>query len=64
MIKDLIIMSARLWNTLPGRLAHASSLVSFKSVLDKFLRLVPDEPPLPGYPSESNKNSVYNHDLN
>ena len=56
--KSFPIVSARLWNVLPGRLTHVSSLVSFKSGLDKFLRLIPDEPPLPGYPSGSNKNSL------
>ena len=48
------ILSARLWNILPSEITKMNSLNLFKSKLDKFLNLIPDEPPLPGYPFRCN----------
>ena len=55
------IKAAKLWNVLPPKLTHITSLDLFKSQLDKFLKEVPDKPPLPGYPFNSdNHNSLIN----
>ena len=56
------IVSAKLWNTLPGKLTLLQSLSSFKSGLDNHLWSISDEPPLPGYPFQSN-NSLTNQHL-
>ena len=53
------ILSAKLWNILPSKITKIDFLDSFKIHLDKFLDIIPDEPPLPGYPSNSN-NSLLN----
>jgi hypothetical protein len=54
------VKAAKLWNVLPSRLSHISSLNLFKTELDNFLTKIPDEPPLPGYPYKCN-NSIINH---
>ena len=56
---SFVINSAKLWNILPAPLTKITSLGRFKSSLDKFLSTVPDLPPLPGYPYNSN-NSLIN----
>ena len=48
------IQAARLWNVLPPSLTWVDSLSLFISKLDKFLWLISDEPPLPGYPHKNN----------
>ena len=55
------IISAKLWNTLPGKLTVINSLNAFKIGLDKFLKTIPDEPPLPGYPFQSNNSLISLH---
>ena len=50
---SFVIKSAKLWNILPSELTKVDSFHLFKSQLDKFLSLIPDEPPLPGYPFKS-----------
>ena len=46
-----------IFNILPRKMKEATSLNSFKSQLDKFLSVIPDLPPTPGYPS-LNKNTI------
>ena len=46
-----------IYNLLPANLKEARSLDSFKHLLDKFLKKIPDLPPTPGYPS-LNKNTL------
>ena len=53
------ILSAKLWNVLPSNITTINSLNLFKINLDNFLSKIPDEPPLPGYPTLSN-NSILN----
>ena len=56
---SFIIKAANLWNTIPAELTHISSLDLFRNSLSKFLKGVPDEPPLPGYPYQCD-NSLTN----
>ncbi len=56
------IVSAKLWNVLPNKITLINSLSAFEFELDNFLKLIPDEPPLPGYPSRSN-NSILNQSV-
>ena len=56
--ESFLINAAKLWNTLPGELTYVKSLTVFKSGLDKFLKKIPDEPPLSGYPSRSNNSII------
>ena len=44
----------QIFNHLPPKIKEAISLDSFKQKLDKFLMLVPDMPPTPGYPVVNN----------
>ena len=46
-----------LWNVLPAHLHTISKFESFKSALTKFLKSIPDRPPVQGYPS-SGSNSI------
>ena len=56
--QSFISNSAKLWNILPSDLTRISSLNSFKVNLNKFLQDIPDEPPIPGYPFQSNNSLV------
>ena len=47
---SFVIKAARLWNALPPNLTRLTTLSLFKNGLDTFLRTIPDEPPLSGYP--------------
>ena len=47
----------RLFNLIPGQIKSAQTLQSFKNNLDKFLRKIPDYPPIPGY-KRVNSNSL------
>ena len=49
--------AAALYNTLPPKIKEASTTDSFKSKLNKFLKRIPDEPPIQGYVAR-NKNSI------
>ena len=46
-----------LWNVLPAHLHTIQKFQTFKSSLTKFLKSIPDYPPVPGYPS-SGSNSI------
>ena len=46
-----------LWNVLPAHLHTMSKFQSFKTALTKFLKTIPDYPPVSGYPS-SGSNSI------
>ena len=46
-----------LFNSIPGSIKSANSLAIFKNRLDKYLKLIPDNPPLPGYVGQ-NHNSI------
>ena len=48
--ESFLIKACRLWNSLPPMLTKITVLSTFKFHFDKFLKNVPDEPPLPGYP--------------
>ena len=50
---SFLIGSAKLWNVIPPKLTCITALEVFKVELDKFLLTVPDRPPLPGYPYDS-----------
>ena len=54
---SFIIKGAKLWNKLPSTLTTISNFHSFKTRLEKFLKLFPDEPPVHGY-YHKNKNSI------
>ena len=51
------IKAAKLWNLLPKTVNTATSLDQFKAALGKFLKEIPDTPPVPGYTS-ANRNSL------
>ena len=55
--ESFLVQACKLWNILPPNLTKTNVLNLFKSGLKKFLEGVPDEPPLPGYPS-INSNSL------
>ena len=46
-----------LFNCIPKSVKNKETLISFKSALDKWLKLLPDEPPISGYVTQ-NGNSV------
>ena len=46
-----------LWNVLPAHLHTIQKFQTFKSSITKFLKSIPDYPPVPGYPS-SGSNSI------
>ena len=52
--ESFIIKSSKLWNVLPGELTKIKSLGTFKEKLDQFLKTVPDQPPIAGYPFRCN----------
>jgi hypothetical protein len=51
------VKAGKLWNLLPNTVNTVTSLDQFKAALGKFLRKVPDTPPVPGYTS-ANRNSL------
>ena len=51
---SFIINAAKIWNCLPAHLTHVLTLSCFTSELEKFLKTIPDKPPLPGYPYTNN----------
>ena len=55
--ESFVIKAAKLWNVIPSNLTVIEHLGAFKSGLDRFLKTVPDLPPVPGYPSQT-KNSL------
>ena len=57
--ESFTIKAAKLWNTLPAKLTHIKDLNSFKNGLDKYISNIPDQPPIPGYPYQTN-NSLLN----
>ena len=59
---SFIVKSAKLWNKLPLKLKQVDSLTVFKSQLDKYLKLIPDRPPIRGY-YHTNKNSILDFNI-
>ena len=59
---SFIIKGAKLWNKLPPNLTKISNIHSFRTRLDKFLKLFPDEPPVHGYYHKT-KNSILNYNI-
>ena len=55
--ESFLVQACKLWNIIPPNLTKITVLNLFKAGLQKFLEGVPDEPPLPGYPS-INSNSL------
>ena len=51
------IKAARLWNLLPKDINTINSLNEFKGGLGRYLRKIPDTPPVPGY-TAVNRNSL------
>ena len=51
-------VGASLFNALPKSVKSAESVASFKSRLDKVLKTVPDQPPVPGYVRRNNNSIV------
>ena len=51
------VMGPRLWNIVPKVTKECTSLFSFKTHLDSFLKTFPDQPPVTGYVSQNN-NSI------
>ena len=60
--ESFIIKSAQLWNILPAPLTRITELPAFKKELTKFLKDIPDEPPISGYVGTS-KNSLVDKSL-
>ena len=54
---SFIVYAAKLWNILPPLITQIDCFKSFVTELDSFLSIVPDHPPLPGYPN-INDNSL------
>ena len=56
----ITIFGPRLYNMLPKYLRDIESVKTekFKSELDKFLELIPDEPKMPNYVTASGSNSI------
>ena len=52
------VKGPQLWNTLPRHVKEAPTLSHFKSRLGVYLCFIPDTPPIIGYPSQSNNNSI------
>jgi hypothetical protein len=52
------VHAGKLWNTLPGYVTSPTKLDIFKIQLGKFLRLIPDNPPVKGYHTSQNRNSI------
>ena len=46
---SFVVRAAKLWNSLPSILTEITSLNAFVSKLDKYLKLIPDQPPVDGY---------------
>ena len=59
---SFIVKSAKLWNKLPLKLTQVDSLTVFKSQLDRYLKLIPDRPPIRGY-YHTNKNSILDFNI-
>ena len=59
---SFVIKGAKLWNKLPAPLTEIKNLNSFKSRLEKFLKLFPDEPPVHGY-YHKNNNSILDYNI-
>ena len=55
--QSFIIKSAKLWNTLPSSLTEISDFSLFKIKLNNYVNLIPDKPPVHGYPHMTN-NSI------
>ena len=57
---SLSVKGARIFNLLPVTLRNIDSdkVENFKSELDKFLSLVPDQPTIPGHPRAAETNSL------
>ena len=51
-------MGPRLWNTLPFKVNTTSEVMKFKMKLDKFIKSLPDMPPVPGYVTPNNNSIV------
>ena len=52
------VHAGKLWNILPDSVTSAESLDSFKVLLGNFLRQIPDKPPVKGYHTTQNRNSI------
>jgi ribonuclease P/MRP protein subunit RPP40 len=54
------VMGPKLWNCIPAETTRVTKLVSFKTSLGNFLKLLPDNPPTLGYTSINN-NSILDY---
>jgi hypothetical protein len=52
------VHAGKLWNILPHSVTSATQLYMFKILLGKFLHEIPDKPPVKGYHTTQNRNSI------
>ena len=52
------ITGGKMWNLLPPEIKNKPSLLSFKTSLSKYLKQFPDQPPVPGIPSENSLSTI------
>ena len=57
--ESFAVRSAKLWNCLPPNISKISTLQTFKTKLSNFLKLIPDTPPIPGYPYLNNNSLIH-----
>ena len=56
---SFLIKSAKLWNKLPHKLTQIDNLQTFRKQLDKYLKLIPDQPPIRGYYHSTNNSILH-----
>ena len=59
--ESFIVRAAKLWNSLPALLREIPIFSSFINTLDRYLKNIPDRPPVNGYYHENN-NSITSYD--
>ena len=52
------VHAGKLWNILPHSVTSATQLYMFKILMGKFLHEIPDKPPVKGYHTTQNRNSI------
>ena len=56
--ESFAIRAAKLWNILPSKITHIATFFTFKTALIDYLKTIPDQPPLPGYPYRTNNSLI------
>ena len=57
--ESFLVKAAKLWNCVPPKLTRITVLGTFKTQLNKFLKDIPDKPPIPGYPYINNNSLIH-----